>query len=512
MIKRRARWSDVAFIAVVIIATVLLPSRSLAPRLLFSPRGLKSAPVCLRTLRQIYGYSETCPLRDRSPLRTPLEMAASPDTTTTAALSMSLPDFIRERGERPTQHVVIGNPAGDADSILSAIALAYVESVLFAKDKSAQLLTPVVSIPRSDLTSQRPETTLLLNLAGITPSLQNQLLFVDDERVRTMSNLSITLVDHNHLEVATDHQLFPNSQVVAIWDHHFDQGHHTDTCRERHIAFDDHHALVASTGTLVVERLRGLLQQDAVTTTTTPADLSLLLLGLILLDSVNLSEAAGKVTPRDVAAVEFLVQRTEWQQLDPSFRERFLGPAIPHPAPPQEQQQQPNTTLLFQALQGAKFDPVFWKGLSVRDALRLDYKEFSASHLVPPFGMSTVLLSMEDFVEKSEWVQGVDAFMKQVRVDLLVVSLSFTTEKNGILQRQMILCGRSESLVSGVVDYLKSADHAQDSLLVSDVVLPATATFHNLTLRGLNQGNSKASRKQVAPILLHYFEKKASKI
>jgi exopolyphosphatase len=68
----------------------------------------------------------------------------------------ALGDFLNDVRHQPTRSVVIGNEAGDADTIVSAVALAYVESV-----KSSQTKTPIVAIPKADLETLSPEVGLL---------------------------------------------------------------------------------------------------------------------------------------------------------------------------------------------------------------------------------------------------------------------------------------------------------------------------------------------------------------
>jgi inorganic pyrophosphatase/exopolyphosphatase len=84
----------------------------------------------------------------------------------------SLADFLKVRKTDPSssKHYVLGNEAGDADSIISAIALAYIDSI--QPDVTIVAKTPLISIPRADLATQRPETALLVDLAGYrTPSM-----------------------------------------------------------------------------------------------------------------------------------------------------------------------------------------------------------------------------------------------------------------------------------------------------------------------------------------------------
>lgn len=190
----------------------------------------------------------------------------------------SLSQFLEERKTQPTQHIVIGNEAGDADSIISAITLAYIES-----EQENMWSTPIVSIPTADLATQRPEVKLLLELAGID-NATSDLFFVDDPLIEDdeYAPTRVTLVDHN---VLAEKFQGKNWTVVEIVDHHQDEGRYLETCSgaARTIAFADDKALVASACTLVAERLK------KVWTPLYPSSLGLLLLGVILLDSVNLS-------------------------------------------------------------------------------------------------------------------------------------------------------------------------------------------------------------------------------
>ena len=246
---------------------------------------------------------------------------SSSSMTTTASGSavsqpqlLSLAEFLMERKRQPTKNLVLGNEAGDADSIVSAITLAYVDCLLLRMGSdttcnnnndeddidSKRQKTPVVSISKADLETQRPETVLLLQLAGVST---DALLFVDDPWIvseQQQSTFDVTLVDHNRLSNKFSRQ----HRVVEIVDHHSDEGHYLDIddnngsgCRcVRNIAFSNSEALVASTCTLVVERLNEVRGDHH--SFYYPAPLSLLLLGVILLDSVNMAPAAGKAVLR----------------------------------------------------------------------------------------------------------------------------------------------------------------------------------------------------------------------
>jgi exopolyphosphatase len=296
------------------------------------------------------------------------------------------------------------------------------------------------------------------------------------------------------------------------------------------VAFDEAsgRALAASACTLVVEHWvrqarqapagtgPACDQEDAAGASHTelpllPASLSILLLGTILLDSVNQDPRAGKVTDRDRDAVRALLSRTDWSQLSEEARAALGAGASVAP---------PDPSALFDALQSSKFDAGFWASLSVRDALRLDYKQFRAGtstdgpvgrQLV--LGMSTVLLSVRDFVSKVNFLEEVGKYMRLHGLDVLVVTMatSSTSEDAGSanLQRQLILCDlEGGSLVRGLVEHLFRPEVQPDlqlAVITGTITSDSASGSGNLYFRAFDQGNAKASRKAVAPLVIDYF-------
>ncbi|NXU92734.1 PRUN1 Exopolyphosphatase, partial [Xiphorhynchus elegans] len=250
-------------------------------------------------------------------------------------------------------HVVMGNEACDLDSTVSALALAY----FLAQSSPAPgaAVVPVLNIPRAEL-ALRSETTFLLRDRGIPPA---NLVFRDEIDLAGLHRaglLSLTLVDH-HVLPGADAAL--EEAVVEVLDHRPLERERSPPCR---VTVEP----VGSCATLVTERFAqgppGLL--DGTTAAllhgehgghegrgggegTVPTPLRVPL-GTILLDCINLSPAAGKVTPRDVACVALLEDR---------FPE----------LPPRDS--------IFGALQAAKFDVT---GLTTEQMLRKDLKVLSS--------------------------------------------------------------------------------------------------------------------------------------
>jgi DHHA2 domain len=171
-----------------------------------------------------------------------------------------------------------------------------------------------------------------------------------------------------------------------------------------------------------------------------------------------------------------------------------------------------NTTRLFQVLQDSKFDPLFWKSLSVQNALRLDFKAFiiQTSAFRKSFGISSVLMPMDMFCTKHKVGKHVAKYMEAQEVDLLVVSFLYINANDGSLRRQVMLCGRETFMdLEPLVQYLMHGKYPGDSLQMEEVAAPTEMVEHaneSLSIRYFEQGNAKASRKQLAPIMLLYMD------
>lgn len=340
--------------------------------------------------------------------------------------------------------------------------------------------------------SQRPETKYLLSLAGIV-DLDHSLLTIEDDLPGVAC---VTLVDHNQLQVKSK-----DWTVDGILDHHLDENAHTQSCPicetsdDRIIAFDHTSAtaLVASTCTLVVERWQKYryIQSNSTESATIPPTLAILLLGVILLDSINLSPTAGKVTPRDLEAVEILQTETDWSKLELPA-ELVVNGATGSPDP----------NLLFDTLQNQKFKSEFWDGLTALQALKLDYKSFNVDGddrlgNRSAFGISSVLQSMSAFLKKPNiWKCISDEYFPAVQVFVIM----FMTVTNDIPTRQIVLSSPDQTLIDSLVDFMK-----EDGSMQIEVIDQTKDKKTGLFVVKVEQGNSKASRKQVAPIFMNFF-------
>eukprot|EP00752_Nemacystus_decipiens_P010923 g9707.t1 len=349
-----------------------------------------------------------------------------------------------QAGNNACFHVFSGNEACDADSMCSAICMAFLkQSTAVAAAANADgggeiLYVPVMPIPRADLALRR-EVLVLFGLCGVEPS---SVVFADEldlSAVQADGRLRLTLMDHNAVSGGLSAL---GDAVVEIVDHHKDLEQHPSVQGSaRDIAFDatDGWALVGSCCTLVAERM--LAQEQEQGSKLLSSDVARLLLGVILVDTQNLDTESKRASERDVAAAEQLSSRVSWKTSSPQGRSC---------ATPDE---------LFDALRNAKFDPAFWKELSATDCLRYDYKSFHPvgesgegdrggadgdGHQEPrplKFGMSSVLCRLQTLAEKGGdrgSAEALAAFATARRVDSLAV-VTVTLDEQENMKKELLI-------------------------------------------------------------------------
>ncbi|NWH68351.1 PRUN1 Exopolyphosphatase, partial [Geococcyx californianus] len=362
-------------------------------------------------------------------------------------------------------HVVMGNEACDLDSTVSALAMAYFLAKTSPSPKAA--FVPVLNIPRADF-ALRTETTFLLREQGIPTA---SLVFRDEIDLGGLHGaglLAMTLVDH-HVLPGADAAL--EEAVVEILDHRPLERDHPG-CR---VTVEP----VGSCATLVTERIAqgppGVL--DRLT--------AALLHATILLDCVNLSPAAGKATPRDVACVSLLEAR---------FPELPARDAV------------------FEALQAAKFDV---SGLTTQQMLQKDLKVLASDELLvaissvyvdvevsegkPRQGelhgdseVTPTSLPLQVFLRRPGLLEDLDAFC-QARGYTGLVAMTISYNERNEPSRQLAVYSRSETVRSAVCRALEEA--TTPSLLLQPLPSPWGC------VGAYAQGNALASRKKVLPIL-----------
>lgn len=338
---------------------------------------------------------------------------------------------------------VVGNEAADLDSIASAVMYAYFREVTEESRENA-VYVPLINIPRADF-KLRTEAVYLVKESGITPE---ELLFTEDLDITGLhrdGRLTLILVDHNR---PTGSLVDCRNLVKGIIDHHADEGLYTDV-PVRTIE------PVGSAATLVAREILRVAPESLDEGGTT------LLLGTILLDTVNLDSAAGRVTPEDQEIARTLLDRSDTDQQK-----------------------------LFDALQREKFNV---SALDSADLLRKDYKSWTMSGL--RVGISSVLLSVEDWLKKdSRLSNALDRYLRSEKLDLLLAMNAYT---NPEFTRELVVYAPDSALRKRVIAFLENSDLGVQRIS-SKKVDEATVLYA--------QANVAISRKKLQPLLAAFLE------
>ena len=234
-------------------------------------------------------------------------MRATTTTTTTRAVGTddALDVFLRDaraafRADASEVSVSVGNEACDLDSVACAVAHAYAESA-----SAGGIVVPIVSCAREELLL-RPDVVSALANAGV--SLES-LTCAEDVAAATETPKSVCLVDHNALSA----RLFPESwqaRVTRVIDHHEDTGMHAD-------AVDRVIELIGSCSSLVYRDVVRVAGRDDVA-----RRVARLLLGAILLDTRFLDASTTRASEVDFVAAEALREILAWDEDETLSRAR----------------------------------------------------------------------------------------------------------------------------------------------------------------------------------------------
>ncbi|XP_040909156.1 exopolyphosphatase PRUNE1-like isoform X2 [Toxotes jaculatrix] len=345
-------------------------------------------------------------------------------------------------------HIVLGSTSCDLDSVASSLAMAYFLSRMSSSLPGCSLVLPVLNIPRSQF-HLRADVLLLLREAGITTET---LVFRDEidlARLHGNRRLALTLVDHNVLP-STDSIL--EGAVVEVIDHHHLERTTSFTCP---VTVE----MVASCTTLVMERILSrapeILDQQ----------LALLLYGVMVVDCVNLSPVAGKVTDKDSQMVRLL------QMQFPDL---------------------PQRDALHTALQTAKFD---LSGFTTEQILLNNMKTVAGSSL--RVAVSIIYMTLDLFLQRKDLQQELCSFCQSHCLDAIVaMMISFNSQSDESV--------RQLAVYSSNPLYGQEISHTLlKSLSPALCLLPVSSPYKDILT--YQQGNSLASRRKVLPVLTHFL-------
>ncbi|KAF4603156.1 Exopolyphosphatase [Pleurotus pulmonarius] len=388
--------------------------------------------------------------------------------------------------------VSMGNEAGDLDSLASSIAFAW----LTATTKFTEKSVPLIQTAKDDF-NLREENRYALSLAGIL-DIESLVSITDIGNDTPFPSHKFALVDHNRLgeRFTTEN---PSAEVVAVVDHHDDEGLYKGTAEPR---------IIAKAGSCASHV--GLLLRSA---DNVPAELATLLLCAILIDTGGL-KANGKALPVDYEAVTALIPMSTYaSEVDPtSYSGDKLADA-------------PAIKTLTAALSSKKEDV---SRLSAYDLLRRDYKEYSHPLQWAPdqptikAGLSTVPTGVASWATKGKLLEASEQWMKLRGLTVLGVLTSFRDEKKftksgrGKHRREQIWIIRGDANVVGIdalaerlwaglkaSDELKLKKHKKFELVPKK---ERKEKEKEIRWKGYKQGNADATRKVTAPLVKSILE------
>ncbi|XP_062585819.1 uncharacterized protein LOC134247479 [Saccostrea cucullata] len=341
-------------------------------------------------------------------------------------------------------HVVIGNESCDLDSAVSALTYSY---FLHKTSSSSQLpCLPVLNTQRSKF-HLKTDTKFLLNHTGINP---DHLTFRDDldlHNLHQQGRLTLTLVDHNVL-VGRDSSL--EDSVVMVIDH---RPLERKPCDRVKIIQD----LVGSCSSLVA----GILLDNPEFTIC--PQVATLLLGTILVDTVNTSPEAGKTTPYDQEVLRRLTQ---------------IVPDL-------------DKDKLYSDIQDTKNDI---SALSTKEVLEKDLK--CVTHGNHTVVMSSIPVSLEAFLQRSDVSESMNSLMLDRKgQNVVVMTMHVDT---GAPCREILIFSNSAEETTKLTEFLKTNEEIQLDLQ------PFTCDLRNCL--AYYQGNVKASRKKVLPLVKSFLQ------
>jgi exopolyphosphatase len=409
------------------------------------------------------------------------------------------------------------DPSTDLDSLVSSIALSYLSSTLNATRTVPLFLTP------KSLMHLRPENILALKHANIPkevlihPETLPAGLTTQD---LTSQGVHFALVDMNRLLPA-----FGAGKVDTIIDHHEDEGVHMDA--EKFIQVPTGSCASLVTKYFKSQWTASLSSPAGKAGSPVPPELATLLLSAMVIDTAGL-KAGGKAVPVDYESASFLYPLSTFAESTPpnAADDGPGGFSISSTAPVPQPLADFSNQLLEQ-----KFDV---SDLSTHDLLLRDYKEYilPTSSLVFPslqVGLSTVPMSIKKVLEKEQdgwesYMAALDGYMHEKSLDIEGVLTTYKSEKKGKHKRELLLLVRSGGSIKTSEEAKRVRDELVEGMEASGELLGleiwGEKKSHQLKKKAREgeevldsgdggrwgkvwvQGNDKATRKQVAPLLV----------
>ncbi|KAI0672337.1 DHH phosphoesterase [Trametes maxima] len=381
--------------------------------------------------------------------------------------------------------VVMGNEAGDLDSIASSVAFAWYTSRV--KSRPA---VPLTQTHRADL-HLRAENLHTFELAGLQSD--SDVLCIDDiPPSQPFPSTLFALVDHNRLHARFSRDN-PDAKVVAVVDHHEDEGLYKDTADPR--------IVVVPTGSCA-SLVAGLFEEHPEHMT---PELATLLLSSIVIDTGGLKRG-GKAEEADRRAATFLTP--------------FASILRNHPRPSelttQVVEEMPGLRELNATLQEKKASVAH---LNTLDLLRRDYKEYSLTPGHSPgrevlVGLSTVPIGFKVWLpHHADFWSQTEKFMADQGLTVLGILTSFRDDqdagKNGRgkhRREQMYVVRDDDELAETLFDALGECEELQLKKQTFPEYGVHKSFGSGFRTKIWKQKNVDATRKVTAPLVKNIIE------
>ncbi|KAM0790166.1 hypothetical protein ACM66B_005485 [Microbotryomycetes sp. NB124-2] len=385
--------------------------------------------------------------------------------------------------------ICMGNEAGDTDSMVAALALAYT----FSHDKENPHQKAVALLQTElDALYLRPENGLVLHYARFR-NRHGDILSVDELPIKPIEMAhrikGIAMVDHN-----VPLSVWSNATVVAIIDHHVDRAKYPEA-KPRLIE------MTGSSTSLVAKYMLEVIDTDARVPGRVdamhgpiPQELVEMMLRTIALDTSGLKRAQTTDTDRETAKKLFAL--SSWAKED--IKQRM--------------------SQLDEELSASKKE---LSGLDVRALLRRDWKgdgveTKSKRYPTLSLGFASAPVSLEEQISRTpegtapEWFAIERAWTSEIGADVSVC-LTNSRDKHGNKQREIAIVvahGYGKRLGEHAANSLfKSLVHAVEHAGVplknwdrpdGKALLPRRAVW---VVKGTTKDGQNASRKFWRPIL-----------